>query len=267
MPITPPVTDIESTVERTRADRVVAALLTLLALLIPGVIVLLGMGAPAASGAQAPPVTEADRQLLIKVRQAGLWEIPAGQQAQQQAASQVVKDVGATIAEQHIALDEEVRAVAQQLGVPLPNQPSKDQQGWLTEMSGKWGPEFDAAYANLLRDAHGKVFSVIAQVRAGTRNEVIRDFANKANEAVKTHLNLLESTELVDFEALPQPSLPAAAPAPATDASSHGQQHGVVEASAQSDTGGGGIDMGLVVAICFVEFVATVGLVRLFRTR
>lgn len=225
---------------------------------------LLGMGAPAAAGAQAPPVTEADRQLLIKVRQAGLWEIPAGQQAQQQAASQVVKDVGATIAEQHIALDEEVRVVAQQLGVPLPNQPSKDQQGWLTEMSGKWGPEFDAAYANLLRDAHGKVFSVIAQVRAGTRNEVIRDFANKANEAVKTHMNLLESTELVDFEALPQPSLPAAAPA---TGSSHGQQqHGVVEASAQSDTGGG-IDMGLVVAICFVEFVATVGLVRLFRTR
>lgn len=231
--------------------------LALLVLLVPVTIVVFGFVAPAAVGQPAEAVTETDQQLLVKVRQAGLWEMPAGQQAQQQAASQVVKDVGATIAEQHELLDEQVLAVAAQLGVELPDQPSEEQKLWLAELSTKWGPEFDTAYANLLRAAHGKVFAVIAQVRAGTRNQVVRDFAETANEAVKTHMTLLESTGQVDFSSLPEPEI---VNSPATAAHT---QHGIVEASSQTSTGG--IDVGLVIAICLVEFGVVLGLLRIVR--
>lgn len=230
--------------------------MALLMLLVPVTIVIFGFVAPAlAHQPSAQPLTEADRKFLIAVRQAGLWEIPAGQQAQQQAASQVVKDVGAEIAKQHVQLDEDVRGVAQKLGVTLPNQPSEDQQKWLAQLDASFGPEFDQNYAQLLRAAHGKVFSVVAQVRAGTRNDVIREFASQVNDVVKGHIIMLESTGQVDFNALPEPQLPGAAPA-----------HGVAAASAHT-SGGTGVDPGLVVAICLVEAGLTVGLLRLFRSR
>ncbi|HEV2783570.1 MAG TPA: DUF4142 domain-containing protein [Actinophytocola sp.] len=228
--------------------------MALLLLLVPVSIVIFGVVAPAlASQPAAAPLTESDRKLLIAVRQAGLWEIPAGQQAQRQADSQIVKDVGAEIAKQHTQLDEDVRAVAEQLGVALPDQPNEDQQKWLAELDSKSGPEFDRSYAQLLRAAHGKVFAVVAQVRAGTRNEVIREFASEVNDVVKGHMILLESTGQVDFNALPEPALPGSAP-----------QHGVTNASAQTGTG---VDPRLVVAIVLGEAAVTVGLLRLFRSR
>ena len=55
--------------------------------------------------------------LLVEVRLAGLWEGPTGQQAEQQASSAEVREVGRKLADEHAQLDAEVRRVADQLGV------------------------------------------------------------------------------------------------------------------------------------------------------
>jgi predicted outer membrane protein len=157
------------------------------------------------------PLGPADRDLLAAVRRAGLWEIPASQAAQRKADSGAVRRVGAEIAAQHQALDSKVRAVAAKLDVPLPAQPNADQQGWLSELDRASGAEFDSIYVDRLRAAHGKVFSLIASVRAGTRNSLVREFAATVNDAVMTHMALLESTGLVDYARLPAPAVPGAA--------------------------------------------------------
>ncbi|MFD1931744.1 DUF4142 domain-containing protein [Nonomuraea mangrovi] len=175
------------------------------------VTVLLVMPGPAALTSPVAPTTS-DQDLLIKVRQAGLWEIPTGQQAQQRALSARVKDVGKHLVEDHQKLDKEVIAVASRLGVVLPSQPTADQQRWMAQLSTKTGAAYDKDFANLLRAAHGKVFSVIALVRAGTRNDEIRKFATTANAFVLKHMTLLESTGLVDYDALPEPPTPSPAP-------------------------------------------------------
>ncbi|GAA2406714.1 hypothetical protein GCM10010191_13570 [Actinomadura vinacea] len=147
-------------------------------------------------------LSASDRTLLVKVRQAGLWEMPAGQQAQQRAASPRVKEVAAMIAEQHARLDEDTRAVAQRLEVILPSEPSQQQKGWLAEMTDRYGNSFDDTFVLRLRAAHGAVFSVIATVRAKTENSEIRAFAERAMKYVNTHMSLLESTGLVSKSAL-----------------------------------------------------------------
>ncbi|MFF5209394.1 DUF4142 domain-containing protein [Streptosporangium sp. NPDC000396] len=161
---------------------------------------------------QFGPLSPADRDLLVKVRQAGLWEIPTGQQAQQRAGSKRVKEVGMHLMTDHLKLDVQVRGVAAQLNVVLPSQPNPDQQGWMAQLSSKTGPDYDRTFANLLRQAHGKVFTVVAAVRAGTRNDLIRSFAQQAVDVVMKHMTLLESTGLVDYTALPEPPTPSPPP-------------------------------------------------------
>jgi predicted outer membrane protein len=158
------------------------------------------------------PLGPADRDFLVKVRQAGLWEAPVGRQAQDHAQSSRVKEVGAHLEHDHVTLDEQVRAVAAKLGVPLPDLASPEQLGWINELAGKSGADYDVTFANRLRAAHGKVFAVIATVRAGTRNDTIREFATTANSVVLKHMTLLESTGLVDYPALPEPLNPATQP-------------------------------------------------------
>ena len=161
---------------------------------------------------QSGPLGPADRDLLVKVRLAGLWEAPVGRLAQDHARSSRVKEVGTHLEHDHLALDEQVRAVAARLGVLLPAVPNAEQQGWVTELSGKFGADFDVTFANRLRAAHGKVFAVIATVRAGTRNDTVRELATTANSVVLKHMTLLESTGLVDYPALPPPLNPVTQP-------------------------------------------------------
>lgn len=155
---------------------------------------------------QYGPLGPADRDLLVKVRLAGLWEMPTGQQMLQQAISPEVKEAGRKISTEHQDLDQQVRAVAEQLGVPLPTSPNAQQLGWMQEISSKTGSDLDRTAVQRLREAHGIVLPIIAQVRSSTRNDMIRQFAETATQFVTRHHQYLEGTGLVDYAALPAPS-------------------------------------------------------------
>lgn len=156
------------------------------------------------------PVTAADKDFVQKVRLAGSWEGPAGRMAQEKAGSQRVKDVGLEIMSDHAQLDQKAEALAAQLGFQITEEPNADQQKWLDEMDDAApGEDFDEVFADRLRAAHGKVFALVADIRAGTKNGLIRAFAQTANAAVLKHMTLLESTGAVDFSKLPDSKPPA----------------------------------------------------------
>ncbi|WP_405823335.1 DUF4142 domain-containing protein [Streptomyces sp. NBC_01390] len=148
------------------------------------------------------PLSALDRDFLTKVRLAGLWELPAGQQAQFRGTTEAVRIAGRHLVDGHTFLDARVRDVASRLGLALPDQPSAQQREWLRTMDAAQGEDFDREFANLLRMAHGKVFSVVAQVRASTRNSLVRSLADDANTTVLDHIQVLEATGYVDFDAL-----------------------------------------------------------------
>ncbi|MFF4801578.1 DUF4142 domain-containing protein [Streptomyces sp. NPDC001351] len=148
------------------------------------------------------PLTAADRDLIVRVRLAGLWELPAGQQAVERAPSQAIKEAGDHLIVGHTDLDKRVRIVAARLGVELPNQPNEQQQGWLQEMTAATGAQYEYKFVNLLRAAHGKIFPAIGTVRNSTRNTLVRQLASDANQTVLDHITVLEKTGRVDFDAI-----------------------------------------------------------------
>ena len=154
-------------------------------------------------------LSEADRDFVVKVRLAGLWEIPAGEMAQDKSDDPRIKSIGRDIADQHVTLDKLTRDAAKKLDVDLPDEPNEDQQTWLAEMREADGEDFDKVYIDRLRAAHGKIFPAIATIRASTRNDTVRKLAQRANQFVMTHMTLLESSGIVDFAALPTAPPPA----------------------------------------------------------
>jgi predicted outer membrane protein len=157
------------------------------------------------------PLGPADRNLLVKIRQAGLCEGATGLQAQQQAGSGQVRTIGKHVSAEYADLDNQVRSVAGKLGVVLPDQPTEQQKDWMRELSGLSGSTFDRAFAQRMRFAHGEVLPIITGVRAGTRNDLIRSFAATAAAFVNRHMEYLERTGLVNYATLPEPPRPAAA--------------------------------------------------------
>jgi predicted outer membrane protein len=172
----------------------------------------IALAAPAVAAA-APGVptqlSNADLTLMNGVRTAGLWEMPAGQMAAERGSHPIVRQIGAMIAQQHVKLDQDVVDAANQLNITLPSTPTAEQNGWLHEMQAATSnQEFDQIFVARLRAAHGKIFPIIAAVRAGTRNEIVRKVAEEANTVVEGHLEMLESTNLVRYAELPPVALP-----------------------------------------------------------
>ncbi|MEV7521430.1 DUF4142 domain-containing protein [Streptomyces sp. NPDC091371] len=204
---------------------ITALAVTLIALLVP----VEGFGSRAQAGAAAAgpageddgagtmstaygPLTATDRDFVRKVRLAGLWELPAGRQAQQRGTRPAVRTAGEHLVDGHTELDQQVIRVGQALGVDLPNQPTRQQQEWLGQLTQAQGDAYERLFIQLLRRAHGKVFTLLAGVRAQTRNSMVRSLATSANATVLDHISVLEESGLVDFDALSD-SAPPATPA------------------------------------------------------
>ncbi|ONI80256.1 hypothetical protein ALI22I_43575 [Saccharothrix sp. ALI-22-I] len=241
------------------AKRFAAALLALHLLFLPA---LPGVALAQDTGPveQTPlgPITASDKELLVKVRLAGLWEMPMGEEAQTRAASTRVKEVGAQLMSDHQFLDERVVRLAAQMGVPLPDEANADQQSWMAEMRARTGTAFDESFANRLRAAHGSIFPVVGTVRSNTRNEAIRQFAQICNQIVLKHMTLLESTNMVGEMGLAKPVAAGAA-----------LQGGAVSvdplrtaAQVPSDDGPSPL---VVLLMCLAGAVVTIGILRVLR--
>ena len=208
------------------------------------------------------PVTAADKDFVIKVRLAGLWEIPAGNMAQEKSQNPRVAAIGKSFASQHVVLDQLDRDVAKKLGIDLPNQPNGDQQWWLQEMrTATSSVQFDQIFIDRLRAAHGKIFPAIATIRASTRNDSVRKLAQQSNQFVMTHMTLLESSGIVDYGSLP--SAPPPGPAGKGPVPVDGQMLAAASSSATP-----GVNTSVVLVVLAVAVVAgLITTMRIFRAR
>ncbi|WP_394617836.1 DUF4142 domain-containing protein [Lentzea sp. JNUCC 0626] len=170
------------------------------------------------------PLGPADRDFLNRVKQAGLWEKPAGEKGKAKRPDQPkIQEASKHLIEGHTLLDNVVNRAGVLLGHTLPTEASDEQKGWLAEMDAATGDEFDAVFANRLRAAHGKVYAYAAQIRAGTKNELVRILSTQAMITVFDHMKVLEDTGRVDFAGLESPA-PLAPPPPADNSAATGDQ-------------------------------------------
>src|ERR1044072_5506874 len=124
-----------------------------------GLLVVLGAAFPAAGVAfasqngevaqakKADTIDTRDREFLTLSRFPNRWEIPMGKLATERGTTQAVKDAGQTMLNDHTKLNTVVKQLADKYGVQLPDKPTSSQQGWIAEISGKQGRDFDKTFA------------------------------------------------------------------------------------------------------------------------
>ncbi|HEY3471986.1 MAG TPA: DUF4142 domain-containing protein [Amycolatopsis sp.] len=183
---------------------------------------------------------QSDRTLLTRLKQHTLWAVPSSRLAAERATNRRVRAVAVRIADDQARLDVALRAAADRLAVTLPAEPTARERGWADEIAADSGDAFDRAYVNRLRAEYGSLFALASDVRAGTRDDDVRAFAQTAVDTALGHLTLLESTGLAETTSL-------------------------LVSATEDDTLGGG-DVALGAALVALATVATFGLLRLLGT-
>src|SRR5687768_7831947 len=135
-------------------------------------------GATLATPALATQTSAQDETWLVAAHQSNLAEIAAGRDAQQNAVSGDVKELGEMLVADHTTLDRSVTALAQKYDVTLPSAPNAQQRAALAEVRQRSGEAYDAAWVRTQLDGHLKT-------RAATRVELARGDAADVQAAAR----------------------------------------------------------------------------------
>ncbi|MFF5172001.1 DUF4142 domain-containing protein [Micromonospora sp. NPDC000089] len=153
-------------------------------------LVVVGLAPAAAAQAAAQPSTQ-DTQYLQAVHQVNLFEITAGNLAQQKAQNQQVKDLGQMFVTDHTQLDQTVQSTAQQLNVTLPSQPTADQQKVLDKLGTLKGAEFDKAWVTAQLAGHVQAIQATqTEISQGSEQSVVQ-LAQDALPVLQAHYDAL----------------------------------------------------------------------------
>jgi putative membrane protein len=171
------------------------------------------------------PLSAADRELVVQVRLAGLWQVPGCRQAGTRGNNDV-KQVASRMLAERVEFDARIRKVAAELSVPLPNQPNAEQIGSLAVLSNASPADYDRTFVRLLRDTQDDDLQIIARLSADSRNSLVRSLADEARVIATRHLGYLDGTGLVQNGSPSQAattSKPATTPAPSASATVAGR--------------------------------------------
>lgn len=129
-----------------------------------------------------------DREFVDEAALGGLFEVKAGQLAQQKAQADDVKKFGQRMIDDHTAVNSRLQKLAQQKGLSLPQTIDKKHQDKLNELSKKTGADFDKSYLDDMVDDHKKDVDAFDKASRDAKDSDIKEFSTSTLPTLRDHL-------------------------------------------------------------------------------
>src|SRR5258705_4131123 len=134
----------------------------------------------------------ADQAFVRKALEGGAAEIQLGQLAQQKSQSEDVKQFAQKMVEEHTQLAEQMKPIAQQLGVKEPKGPSKKDKQLIAKLEGLSGPQFDEAYIQAMVKDHKEDLKEFKDEGQAAQNQNVKQAAQQGAGVISQHLQLIQ---------------------------------------------------------------------------
>jgi len=134
-------------------------------------------------------VDQSTSEFMTKVADVGMTEVKLGQMAQDKGTSQRVKDFGAMMVKDHNAAADELKGIARQKNVTLPETMSNDHQKKADDLNKKTGKDFDKAYMKAMMDGHQSTVSDFEKASKNTKDADVKAWVDKTLPTLMMHLD------------------------------------------------------------------------------
>jgi len=136
----------------------------------------------------ATTVSTADKDFILAAAQGGMTEVKLGELAAQNGKRDDVKAFGKMMVKDHSAINDDLKVLAAQKGVTLPDSLDAKHQAMVDKMAALTGSEFDNAYiASMIKD-HKMDAKEFKAESAETKDADIKSFVDKSIPVVDGHL-------------------------------------------------------------------------------
>ncbi|MDX5348050.1 MAG: DUF4142 domain-containing protein [Hymenobacteraceae bacterium] len=128
-------------------------------------------------------------EFMTKAASGGMMEVELGKMAQEKAQTQEVKDFGAMMVKDHSAANEELKQLAAQKNITLPDSMSEGHMDHVKELREKTGMDFDKAYMSLMVEDHQEDVEMFEEAANNMQDADVKAFASKTVTTLRQHLD------------------------------------------------------------------------------
>jgi putative membrane protein len=143
---------------------------------------------PQAAG-QPTPV---DRMFVSKAMQGSMAEVQLGQMTLQKSNNPQVKEFAQRMIDDHTKLNEQMKPVAQQLGVTPPDQVSKGDRKTMAKLQALSGPAYDQAYIKDMVKDHQQDLNDFQMEASSGQGQTAKDAASQGSKVIAQHLQMAQ---------------------------------------------------------------------------
>ncbi len=128
-----------------------------------------------------------DPTFMMAAASSNMFEIEAGNLAAQNATDQKVKDFGQMMVEHHTMANQDLQAMASQMGTTLPNTLMPMHQEMLDKLAGKTGNEFNEDYMDTMETAHKMDIAMFEAKNNNATDQNLKAYVAKTLPILQTH--------------------------------------------------------------------------------
>ncbi|HSR19153.1 MAG TPA: DUF4142 domain-containing protein [Ignavibacteriaceae bacterium] len=129
-----------------------------------------------------------DRKFIKKAVIGGMMEVELGKYAQQNAASQSVKDFGKMMETDHSKAIDELKSLAQKNNFTVPDKMDEKHMDKVENLKAQKGGDFDKAYMDMMVEDHEKNIDKFQGALNRVQNSELKDWISKTLPTIKNHL-------------------------------------------------------------------------------
>jgi putative membrane protein len=133
-----------------------------------------------------------DKAFVKKALEGNEAEIQMGQLALQKSNDDQVKQFAQRMVDDHGKMQEQLKPVAEQMGVKVPDGPSKGMTKKMDKMKALSGDAFDQAYIKDMVKDHKKDSSEFKQEAQSTTNPQLKQLATEGSQTIDSHLQQIQ---------------------------------------------------------------------------
>lgn len=123
----------------------------------------------------------------------GMMEVQLGQIAENNSATQSVKDFGKMMVEDHNKINDQLKDLASKKNVSLPTAVTNDQQKDIDKLTKETGAAFDKDYVSMMVKDHEKDIAAFKKAGAKIKDADFKDFIMKTLPTLQKHLDAIKA--------------------------------------------------------------------------
>jgi len=149
-------------------------------------------GAAAALASPAPELSLRERNFLTEAALLNLTQLHAGKLAEDMAVSPRARELARTVGDAHAEAHERLRAIADDLGAPLPAEPDPATRGQIAEMQTFTGPAFDRYFLLFQEETHVRALKLFEAEAEYGRDGPLRRYAMAMLDVLNEQLRAVQ---------------------------------------------------------------------------